>query len=122
DPSDLRRLDVPGVSTRLGGLACYPGLFVLRRLHPRRPVLSVDRPGCSCPAAASGTRYLLGSQANPDGRSQLFSPVVIAGKTMSEQPKSEFERSASDEPSYGLLSDVWFFLRHNKKWWLGPIL
>jgi hypothetical protein len=38
---------------------------------------------------------------------------------MTEKPESEFERIASDP---GFLAEFWDFLRHNKKWWLLPIL
>lgn len=32
----------------------------------------------------------------------------------------EFSRQA-EEPSAGLLSELWDLLRYNKKWWLVPI-
>ena len=35
--------------------------------------------------------------------------------------KSRFEQAADKEES-GLLSEFWAFLKHNKKWWLLPIL
>jgi hypothetical protein len=41
---------------------------------------------------------------------------------MSEKPESEFEKGAAEQSEPGLLSDFWFFLRTNKKWWLVPIL
>jgi hypothetical protein len=41
---------------------------------------------------------------------------------MNEKPKSEFEKGAAEQSEPGLLSDFWFFLRTNKKWWLVPIL
>jgi hypothetical protein len=41
---------------------------------------------------------------------------------MSDQPVSDFERLSSSAPRSGLLSDLWGFLRHNKKWWLLPML
>jgi hypothetical protein len=41
---------------------------------------------------------------------------------VTEKPESEFEKSAAERSEAGLLSDFWFFLRHNKKWWLVPIL
>ncbi|MEE2777669.1 MAG: DUF5989 family protein [Acidobacteriota bacterium] len=35
--------------------------------------------------------------------------------------KSEFEsRADADSPSF--LGEFWDFLKHNKKWWLTPIL
>ncbi|MGB7324379.1 MAG: DUF5989 family protein [Rubripirellula sp.] len=33
---------------------------------------------------------------------------------------SEFEKRASEDP--GLIQEFASFLRHNKKWWLAPIL
>jgi hypothetical protein len=33
----------------------------------------------------------------------------------------EFERAAS-ERQRGVIAEFWDFLRHNKKWWLVPIL
>ena len=36
-------------------------------------------------------------------------------------PRSRFEEEAQ-APRVGLLRELWGFLKHNKKWWLGPIL
>jgi hypothetical protein len=33
----------------------------------------------------------------------------------------EFEKTASGRSS-GFLGEFWFLLRHNKKWWLTPVL
>lgn len=35
-------------------------------------------------------------------------------------PPDEFEKQAQQSPSF--LVEFWDFLRHNKKWWLLPIL
>jgi Family of unknown function (DUF5989) len=35
--------------------------------------------------------------------------------------KSEFEKAAA-KPGGGLLSELWGFLKSNKKWWLLPIV
>ncbi len=42
---------------------------------------------------------------------------------MSDDPKQqkEFEELASESRG-GLLGEFWAFLKHNKKWWLLPIL
>jgi hypothetical protein len=34
---------------------------------------------------------------------------------------SDFEKQAGDRQP-GFLSEFWHFLKHNKKWWLTPIL
>jgi hypothetical protein len=31
-------------------------------------------------------------------------------------------RSAASQTRSGFLSEFWFFLRENKKWWLAPLL
>ncbi|WP_375488305.1 DUF5989 family protein [uncultured Mycobacterium sp.] len=36
-------------------------------------------------------------------------------------PDSDFERAAS-ERSTTFIGEFWQFLRHNKKWWLAPIV
>ena len=41
---------------------------------------------------------------------------------MKEQPQSEFEKAAAEQPRAGLLRELWGFLAENKKWWLLPIL
>ena len=42
-------------------------------------------------------------------------------KKAQEKKSSEFDKIAQEKrPS--LLSEFWFFLKHNKKWWLLPIL
>jgi hypothetical protein len=35
---------------------------------------------------------------------------------------SELEKAAQEKTSDGLLGEFWYFLAHNKKWWLLPIL
>ena len=42
---------------------------------------------------------------------------------MAEDPKtpSEFEQEAQEDRT-GLIREFWDFLKHNKKWWLLPIL
>ena len=40
---------------------------------------------------------------------------------MSDAPKSEFERAA-ERADGGFLRECWDLLRHNKKWWLLPLL
>ena len=35
---------------------------------------------------------------------------------------SAFEKAAAAQKSGGFLSDLWLFLKTNKKWWLIPIL
>ena len=42
---------------------------------------------------------------------------------MSEStPPPDFERIAAGASNPSLLAEFWAFLRHNKKWWLLPIL
>jgi hypothetical protein len=41
---------------------------------------------------------------------------------MKEQPQSDFEKAATEQPRGGLLRELWGFLAQNKKWWLLPIL
>jgi hypothetical protein len=39
---------------------------------------------------------------------------------MSQTPADDLERAAANQP--GLLGEFWEFLKHNKKWWLLPIV
>ena len=41
---------------------------------------------------------------------------------MSDPNPNEFEKAAAEETGGGFISDLWGFLRDNKKWWLLPIL
>lgn len=41
--------------------------------------------------------------------------------TTNHDRQDEFSRQA-EEPSAGLLTELWDLLRYNKKWWLAPIL
>lgn len=34
----------------------------------------------------------------------------------------DFEKTAQSSPAPSLAAEFWEFLRHNKKWWLLPIL
>jgi Family of unknown function (DUF5989) len=38
------------------------------------------------------------------------------------EPANDFQRAAEDEADTGFFSELWGFLRHNKKWWLIPIV
>jgi len=41
----------------------------------------------------------------------------------SDDQKNEFEEAAShEEEGAGLFSEMWGFMKDNKKWWLMPIL
>jgi hypothetical protein len=35
---------------------------------------------------------------------------------------NDFEKAAAQESRGGLISDLWGYLRDNKKWWLLPVL
>ena len=42
---------------------------------------------------------------------------------MTHNPVSEFEKAGAEAPVRGgILVEFWQLLRHNKKWWLLPIL
>jgi len=41
---------------------------------------------------------------------------------MSDKILNEFEKAALDQGRVGILSELWYFLRQNKKWWLLPII
>ena len=41
---------------------------------------------------------------------------------MKEQPQSDFEKAATEQPRGGFARELWGFLAQNKKWWLLPIL
>lgn len=41
---------------------------------------------------------------------------------MSDKTVNEFERAALEQGGISILSEFWYFLRQNKKWWLLPIL
>ncbi len=36
-------------------------------------------------------------------------------------PEATFAHEA-EKPRTGMLSEFWYFLRHNKRWWLTPIV
>jgi hypothetical protein len=41
---------------------------------------------------------------------------------MKKNEPSAFEKAAATHTSQGFFSDLWYFLKTNKKWWLVPIL
>ena len=41
---------------------------------------------------------------------------------MLELPKDDFAQAAQTSNPGGLLSEIWYFIRRNKKWWLIPLL
>ena len=40
----------------------------------------------------------------------------------SPKPTNEFEKAAAEQEGESLISEFWDFLKHNKKWWLLPIV
>ena len=41
---------------------------------------------------------------------------------MNDPNKTEFEKAAHEQRRESLLTELWAFLKENKKWWLIPIL
>jgi hypothetical protein len=41
---------------------------------------------------------------------------------MSKPKDNEFERAAAEQGRGGFLGELWGFMKHNKKWWLLPML
>jgi hypothetical protein len=41
---------------------------------------------------------------------------------MTERPAEKFEEIAASQQPGNVFTEFWLFLRHNKKWWLLPIL
>jgi hypothetical protein len=41
---------------------------------------------------------------------------------MSISSNNEFAQAAKISNRRGLTSEIWYFIRHNKKWWLIPFL
>lgn len=41
---------------------------------------------------------------------------------MSNEQETEFERAAARHSRSNLCSDLWYFLREQRKWWLMPIV
>ena len=41
---------------------------------------------------------------------------------MNDPARNEFEQAAQEQSRGGFFSELWGFLRQNKKWWLLPIL
>jgi hypothetical protein len=37
-------------------------------------------------------------------------------------PETEYEKSAAEESSRGVVGEFWYFLKHYRQWWLLPIL
>jgi len=41
---------------------------------------------------------------------------------MSDPEKNEFERAAAEQGKGGIFSELWGFMKQNKKWWLLPLV
>ena len=41
---------------------------------------------------------------------------------MTEHKRSDFENATKEAANVGFFSELWAFLRENKKWWLIPIV
>jgi hypothetical protein len=41
---------------------------------------------------------------------------------MNPTPANEFEKAAAEQSGGSLVGEFWDFLKHNKKWWLLPIV
>jgi drug/metabolite transporter superfamily protein YnfA len=53
--------------------------------------------------------------ANIETFSEYCEPMI-------DPKQNEFEKAAAEEVHGGIFSDLWGFLKQNKKWWLLPIL
>jgi hypothetical protein len=49
-------------------------------------------------------------------------PFTIVREAMTTPDPTAFEKAAGDARGTNLVSELWGFLRVNKKWWLLPIL
>ena len=41
---------------------------------------------------------------------------------MSESNSNRFKDAAKSQSEASLISELWYFLRHNKRWWMLPII
>jgi hypothetical protein len=41
---------------------------------------------------------------------------------MSEAPKTQFEQAAAERREVGVVTELAQFLRHNKRWWMLPLI
>ena len=41
---------------------------------------------------------------------------------MKQAKQNDFERAAAKQTRGGLVSELWGFMKQNKKWWLVPLL
>jgi len=41
---------------------------------------------------------------------------------MHTKPGNDFEHASQNQTEYSVVREIWLFSRHNKKWWLLPIL
>ncbi len=46
----------------------------------------------------------------------------MSSQPVEPEPSREAGRRQPDSPQAGLIVEFWDFLKHNKKWWLLPIL
>jgi hypothetical protein len=46
----------------------------------------------------------------------------VSSRPVEPEPSGKECRRQSDSPQSGLLFEFWEFLKHNKRWWLLPIL
>ena len=46
----------------------------------------------------------------------------MSDKPTTDKPASEFEKAAAEQTGGNLVSEIWHFLGHTKKWWLLPII
>jgi hypothetical protein len=51
----------------------------------------------------------------------MTAPDIHTEQRGSAREAKEFEEAAK-ERRVGLVGEFWDFLKHNKKWWLGPIV
>ena len=45
----------------------------------------------------------------------------MSRKPHDQRGQKSFEQQAQDK-QIGILAEFWYFLRHNKKWWITPIV
>jgi Family of unknown function (DUF5989) len=108
-----------------------PGSRTEERAEPREPQQVASIAGYK-PAIQQTTslRYarakiwqMIPSSATFDSRlSTLDRPYSCFTGVKIESHKSEFEQAAAQAGQAGFFSDLWGFMKENKKWWLMPLI
>ena len=121
----IRGFHGAGLPHRMADLTNHARVDVLRPYDSDWPFFPVARAGFVVTKASSGQHQFLDTKTDAARRTELLSAVLSLfsnPQSMNDPKQSEFEKAAAEQNRASLFRELWDFMKHNKKWWLLPLV